>query len=120
MGLGIDARSFSVVSPWQERLHGLRHAMGMRRARWSAERTEVSENRSREESKATALDSFLDELHTHRRDLQAAIVVLERLAGERPRARRLPPQLEELLARLHNGRPHRAGKSSNGNGRHRL
>ena len=89
----------------------------------------MSENRNRENSTATTLDSFLEQLHTHRRDLQAAIVVLERLAGEKPRARRLPPQLEELLARLDHGRPHRAGKASNGssngnwsgngNGRHR-
>jgi hypothetical protein len=69
---------------------------------------------------ATALDSFLDELHTHRRDLQAAIVVLERLAGEKPRARRLPRKLEAMLARLHNGRPHRGGEPFNGNGRHRV
>jgi hypothetical protein len=81
--------------------------------------TEVSGNRSSEDSRATALDSFLNELHTHRRDLQAAIVVLERLAGEKPRARRLPRNLEAMLARLHNGRPHRAGEPSNGNGRHR-
>ena len=79
----------------------------------------MSGNRSREESSATTLDSFLDELHTHRRDLQAAIVVLERLAGEKPRARRLPRELEKMLVRLHNGRPHRRGEPSNGNGRHR-
>ena len=80
----------------------------------------MSGNRSTEDSRATTLDSFLDQLHTHRRDLQAAIVVLERLAGERPRTRRLPRQLEAMLARLRNGRPHRVGEPSNGNGRHRV
>jgi hypothetical protein len=119
MGLGLDARSFSVVFPWQERCAWAACAGDKRDG---VGRTKVSENRNTEESRATTLDSFLDELHSHRRDLQAAIVAMERLAGERPRARRLPPQLEELLARLHNGRLHRAGKSSNGNGngRHRL
>jgi hypothetical protein len=98
-------------------------AVGCGRAGEAGEKwgtTEVSGHRSKEESGATTLDSFLDELHTHRRDLQAAIVVLERLAGEKPRPRRLPRELEEMLARLHNGRPHRRGAPSNGNGRHRV
>ena len=103
-------------SAWQEPCR-----RGVRRAERSGEMgtTEVSGNRSKEESGATTLDSFLDQLHTHRRDLQAAIVVLERLAGEKPRVRRLPRKLEAMLARLHNGRPYRAGEPSNGNGRHR-
>jgi hypothetical protein len=74
----------------------------------------------RQRSRATALDSFLDELHTHRRDVQAAIVGLERWAGETPRARRLPRQLEELLARVRTCRTSPGGEPSNSNGRHRV